>query len=221
MEEDVKVFVVKEADLKKHARLDSYLSQMLPDISRSLIKKLFNDKHISSDSNVKIELKKMPPAGTEVRFKMPAANPTQIPAQNIPLEILHEDGDLLILNKQAGLVIHPAAGNPDMTLVNAILHHCPDLKGIGNEKRPGIVHRLDKGTSGVMVVAKSQKCHEGLVQLFSAHDIERRYEAIALGAKIPSSQTLESKMGRSPRNRLKMTTKVGKGKAALTHMKVL
>ena len=119
------------------------------------------------------------------------------------------------------MVVHPAAGNPDGTLVNAILHHCPDLKGIGNEKRPGIVHRLDKGTSGVMVIAKTQKCHEGLVELFSTHDIDRLYEAIALGARISPQKTLESEIGRSPNNRLKMSTKVKVGKRALTHMKVL
>ncbi len=96
-------------------------------------------------------------------------------------------------------MVHPAAGNPDGTLVNAILHHCPDLKGIGNEKRPGIVHRLDKGTSGVMAVAKSQKAHEGLVGLFSEHDIDRYYEAIVLGARIPPKKALESLMGKKPK----------------------
>lgn len=220
MDEEVKLITIQESDLMEHKRLDNFLSQMFPDISRSLIKKLFNDGHITSEDQ-KIELKKMPAAGAVVRFKMPSAKPVDIPAQDIPLEILFEDEHLLIINKQAGLVVHPAAGNPDNTLVNAVLHHCPDLKGIGNEKRPGIVHRLDKGTSGIMVVAKSQKAHEGLVELFSKHDIDRLYEAIALGARIPPSKILESEMGRSPNNRLKMTTKVAKGKHALTNMKVL
>ena len=219
MQDQIIVFTISPEDLQAHKRLDSYLAQRFPDISRSLIKKLFQDQHILSD--VKLELKKMPAAGTQINFKMPVANPVDIPAQNIPLEILFEDEELIIINKNAGLVVHPAAGNPDGTLVNAILHHCPDLKGIGNEKRPGIVHRLDKGTSGVMVVAKTQRCHEGLVDLFSRHDIDRLYEAIALGARIPPSETLESEIGRSPHNRLKMSTKVKQGKRALTHMKVL
>ncbi|MCO4755981.1 MAG: RluA family pseudouridine synthase [Bacteriovoracaceae bacterium] len=219
MQDQITVFTISPEDLQAHKRLDSFLAQRFPDLSRSLIKKLFQDKHILSD--VKLELKKMPAAGTEISFKMPVANPVDIVAQNIPIEILFEDEELIIVNKHAGLVVHPAAGNPDGTLVNAILHHCPDLKGIGNEKRPGIVHRLDKGTSGVMVVAKTQRCHEGLVELFSTHDIDRLYEAISLGARIPPQKTLESEIGRSPHNRLKMSTKVKQGKAALTHMKVL
>lgn len=220
MSDEVKTFVIQESDLQNFKRLDAYLSSNLPDISRSLIKKLFEDGHIQCDS-WKPELKKMPPLGSEIHFKMPVANPTEIEPQDIPLEILFEDEHLLIINKQAGLVIHPAAGNPDQTLVNAVLHHCPDLKGIGNEKRPGIVHRLDKGTSGVMAVAKSQKAHEGMVELFSKHDIDRYYEAIVLGARIPQNKTLESMMGRSPNNRLKMSTKVTNGKHALTKMSVL
>ncbi|MBC75681.1 MAG: RNA pseudouridine synthase [Halobacteriovoraceae bacterium] len=219
MSEETIVFTITEEDLQEHKRLDSFLAKRFPDLSRSLIKKLFQDDHIQAD--VKLELKKMPPALTEIRFKMPVANPVDIQPQDIPLEVLFEDEHLIIINKAAGMVVHPAAGNLDGTLVNAILHHCPDLKGIGNEKRPGIVHRLDKGTSGVMVIAKTQKCHEGLVELFSTHDIDRLYEAIALGARIAPSKTLESQIGRSPHNRLKMSTKVKQGKRALTHMKVL
>lgn len=219
MESDVKISVSAE-DASKHKRLDSYLAEKFPDLSRSLIKKLFQDGHITSDA-AKLELKKMPPSGSQINFQMPAANPVDIPAQDIPLDILFEDEHLIIVNKQAGLVVHPAAGNPDRTLVNAILHRCPDLKGIGNEKRPGIVHRLDKGTSGVMVVAKSQKAHEGLVKLFSAHDLDRLYEALVLGAKIPPEKIIESQMGRNPRNRLKMTSQLSQGKFAHTGMKVL
>ncbi|MBG59991.1 MAG: RNA pseudouridine synthase [Peredibacter sp.] len=219
MSDETVVFTISEEDLEEHKRLDSFLAKRFPDLSRSLIKKLFKDEHIQSGA--KLELKKMPALGTEISFKMPVANPVDIEPQNIPLEILFEDEHLIIINKAAGMVVHPAAGNPDGTLVNAILHHCPDLKGIGNEKRPGIVHRLDKGTSGVMVIAKTQKCHEGLVELFSTHDIDRLYEAIALGARISPQKTLESEIGRSPNNRLKMSTKVKVGKRALTHMKVL
>lgn len=220
MSEDIRTLLIQDSDLREHKRLDSYLSEQFPDISRSLIKKLYEDGHIQSEDR-KLELKKMPPPGTKVLFKMPMANPTDIPAQDIPLDILFEDEHLLVIDKQAGLVVHPAAGNPDQTLVNAVLHHCPDLKGIGNEKRPGIVHRLDKGTSGVMVVAKTQKAHEGMVELFSKHDIDRLYEAIVLGARIPPSQVLESLMGRSQNNRLKMTTKVSNGKPAHTKMRVI
>lgn len=215
-------FVITAADLSEFQRLDAYLSDKIPDISRSLIKKLFQKGHVSSSNEkIKLELKKMPPMDSVVIFEVPPAEETDIKPQNIPLEILFEDEHLIIINKPSGLVVHPAPGNPDGTLVNAIMYHCPDLKGIGNEKRPGIVHRLDKGTSGIMVVAKSQKCHEGLVKLFSSHDIDRYYEAIVLGTRIPPLAKYESIIGRSPHNRLKMASGVKHGKNAITNMKVL
>ena len=210
--------IITEEDRKKFKRLDAFLVAKYPHLSRSLIKKYFDDGVFESKS--KIELKKMPIAGTSVFFHEPIAKDTSLEPQNIPLEILYEDEFLLIINKQAGLVVHPAPGNPDQTLVNAILWHCPDLKGIGNEKRPGIVHRLDKGTSGIMVVAKEQKTHEGLVELFREHDIQRKYQAICLGNKI-QDQTIESTIGRNPQNRLKMKSNVKNGKNAITHLKVL
>lgn len=219
--ETYRSFVISEQDLGRHKRLDTFLSEKLPELSRSLIKKLHADLHIRLEDGGIPDLKKIPPVGSVIRFEMPKANETNLKAQDLKLEVLFEDSHLIIVNKPAGMVTHPAPGNPDRTLVNAILYLCPDLKGIGNEKRPGIVHRLDKGTSGVMVVAKTQKCHEGLVKLFSTHELERLYEAIALGVRIPSETTLESLIGRSPNNRLKMSTKVKNGKKALTHMKVL
>jgi 23S rRNA pseudouridine1911/1915/1917 synthase len=212
-------FTVTEEDHKNHKRLDTFLSEKLPSISRSLIRKHFESSLFSA--NQELNLKKLPIIGTEILFKTPELQETDIKPQNIPLEILFEDDHLIIINKEAGIVVHPAPGNTDGTLVNAILYHCPNLSGIGNEKRPGIVHRLDKGTSGIMVIAKSQKCHEGLVNLFSSHDIERKYEAIILGTRIEPSGTLESLIGRSHTNRLKMSTKVKQGKQALTNYKVL
>lgn len=214
-------FQITKDDLEQFNRLDAFLAAKVSDLSRSLIKKLFQKGHIMTANDTKLELKKMPSENTVVLFELPDAQDVDIPAQNIPLEILFEDEHLIVLNKSAGMVVHPAPGNWDGTLVNAILHHCPNLKGIGNEKRPGIVHRLDKGTSGVMVVAKTQKCHEGLVKLFSKHDIDRFYEAIILGTRIEPEMTLESTIGRSPHNRLKMASNVKNGKEAITHMKVL
>jgi 23S rRNA pseudouridine1911/1915/1917 synthase len=217
-ETEVLSFQVTAEDLK-HKRLDTYLSEKLPQHSRSLIKKFFEEGLFSA--NVTLSLKKMPPAGSEILFQVPILQDTEIVAQNIPLEICYEDEYLVIINKPVGMVVHPAPGNYDGTLVNAILWHCPNLAGIGNEKRPGIVHRLDKGTSGLMVVAKEQKCHEGLVSLFSKHDIDRYYEAIVLGTKIAPTQTIESFIGRNPSNRLKMAANVRDGKKAVTHLKVL
>ncbi len=213
------ILTITQDDISNFKRLDAYLSHYLTDYSRNLIKKMFLDGHFESER--KLELKKMPPTGTKIIFHPPELRSTDIIAQDIPLDILFEDEYLMILNKPAGLVVHPAPGNYDGTLVNAILHHCQDLKGIGNEKRPGIVHRLDKGTSGIMVIAKEQKTHEGLVELFSTHNIQRKYEAIVLGNRIPQERTLESLIGRNPHNRLKMSTKVKNGKPAVTHLKVL
>lgn len=132
-----------------------------------------------SPTQPKLELK-MPPVGTIVEILVPPPMPSVAEPENIPLEILYEDEHLVVVNKPAGLVVHPAPGNYTGTLVNAILYHCKDIQGVGDQKRPGIVHRLDKGTSGVMVVAKTQTCHEGLVLLFSTHDIERQYEALVM-----------------------------------------
>lgn len=213
--------LISEEDLQKHNRLDSFLNEKLTDYSRSLIKKFFLNGYIFLENREKLELKKMPKMGSVIVIDLPELDEGRLVPQNIPLEILFEDEFLVIVNKPAGLVVHPAPGNPDGTLVNAILHHCPHLAGIGNEKRPGIVHRLDKGTSGVMVVAKEQKCHEGLVKLFSTHDIERFYQAIVITNKIPPAQLLESTMGRSPHNRLKMAINVRNGKKAITHLKVV
>lgn len=211
---------VTDQDREDFKRLDVFLTARLPQFSRSTIKRLFEDEEISSE-NAKLSLNKMPPAGTIIEVEVPPPVPTDLIAENIPLEILFEDEHLIIINKPAGLVVHPAPGHYTGTLVNAILHHCPDLKGIGAEKRPGIVHRLDMGTSGVMVVAKEQKTHEALVGLFSVHDIERKYEALVLGCPRDLNGRVETTMGRHPQNRLKMAVNVKNGKRALTHYTVL
>lgn len=210
---------VKDEDRAEFKRLDVFLTHKLSEFSRSTIKRLFEDEDISSET--KLSLNKMPPAGTIIEIEIPPPVPTDLIAENIPLEILFEDPHLIIINKPAGLVVHPAPGHYTGTLVNAILHHCPDLKGIGAEKRPGIVHRLDMGTSGVMVVAKDQATHEGLVSLFSVHDIERRYEALLSGTPPQLTGTITTTIGRHPTNRQKMAINVRNGKKAVTHYKVL
>ena len=212
--------LIGEKDIEEFKRLDAFLASKFPQFSRSLIKKFFEQGKFNSPDS-KLDLKKMPKFGTKIIFNEPEPEPVDIIPQDIPLDILFEDEHLIVINKPAGLVVHPAAGNPDGTLVNALLFHIKDLKGIGNELRPGIVHRLDKGTSGIMVAAKSQAAHEGLVDLFSRHDIERKYQALALGARIPPEKTMESMIARSSHNRLKMTSKTNKGKEAITHMKVV
>lgn len=210
--------LISEEDRADFKRLDVYLAQKLP-FSRSTIKRMFEDEDISAE--IKLSLNKMPPAGTKIEIEVPPPVPSNLVPENIPLEILFEDSHLIVLNKPAGLVVHPAPGHYSGTLVNAILHHCPDLRGIGAEKRPGIVHRLDMGTSGVMVVAKDQATHEGLVGLFSIHDIERKYEALVGGHPAVHSGTITSTIGRHPTHRQKMAANVKNGKHAVTHYKTL
>lgn len=209
---------VSEEDRQEFKRLDVFLTEKLP-FSRSTIKRMFEDEEISSET--KLSLNKMPAPGTVIEVEVPPPVPSDLIPENIPLDILFEDKHLIIINKPAGLVVHPAPGHYSGTLVNAILYHCPDLKGIGAEKRPGIVHRLDMGTSGVMVVAKDQATHEGLVSLFSVHDIERKYEALLGGHPATHSGTITTTIGRHPTNRHKMAANVKNGKKAVTHYKTL
>lgn len=216
--ENYTVTVTKE-DCENFKRLDVYLAQKLPHFSRSTLRRLFDDEEISSETPLSV--KKMPPAGTVIEIEVPPPVETSLIAENIPLEIIFEDAHLIIINKPAGLVVHPAPGHYTGTLVNAILFHCKDLKGVGAEKRPGIVHRLDMGTSGVMVVAKDQATHEGLVSLFSVHDIERKYEALVGGQPATHSGTITSTIGRHPTNRHKMAANVKNGKTAVTHYKTI
>lgn len=212
---------ITEEDIEKYRRLDQFLSDKLEEVSRTEIKSLFESDLIFSETQ-KLVLKKMPPLGSIVKVKKPEIAETSLEAQNIPLEILFEDEHLVFVNKPQGLVVHPAPGHPDGTLVNAILYHCPDIQGVGEEKRPGIVHRLDKGTSGVMVIAKNTKCHRLLVEKFSTHDLERRYEAITMGKEIPVGGTLKSMIGRHNTHRQKMSTKTRSNpKEAITHYKLL
>lgn len=212
-------FEVSEEDFREFTRLDQFLVSKLPQYSRSLIKKFFEQGQIKSE--VKLSLNKLPAQGTLLCLEIPPALDWNLEPENIPLEILYEDEFLIIINKPAGLVVHPGAGNWSGTLCHALLYHCKDLKGVGHVKRPGIVHRLDKGTSGVMVVAKEQCCHEKLVQLFSQHDIIRKYEALTVGKLLEGHRKIESMIGRHPQHRIKMSTKTNQGKRALTYMSIL
>ncbi|HLE12527.1 MAG TPA: RluA family pseudouridine synthase [Bacteriovoracaceae bacterium] len=226
MEDDFITLSITLDDLENFQRLDVYLAAKIPNLSRTFIKNIFEQELISLDNGQeaslpKLKLNKMPPAGANIVIQIPPPIPVNALPENLPLEILYEDEHLLFINKAAGMVTHPAPGNYNGTLVNAVLHHCPDLSRIGDKIRPGIVHRLDKGTSGVMVVAKNQKCHEGLIMLFSKHDIERKYEAILTSDKLPPLAKLESTIGRHTTNRKKMAINVRNGKKAITHFRLL
>ncbi|MEC7277649.1 MAG: RluA family pseudouridine synthase [Bdellovibrionota bacterium] len=220
--EEIEIEITAQ-DGQDYKRLDLFLSKRIPNLSRTFIKNLYNKGLIinAEDSSQKLELKRMPSAGTKILIELPPPVPSDALAEDIPLEILFEDEHLLIINKAAGMVVHPAPGHPNGTLVNAVLHHCKDLQGVGDTKRPGIVHRLDKGTSGIMVVAKNQKCHEGLVLLFSDHNIEREYQALVMKTKLAAGAAIETTLGRHPQNRLKMAADVKQGKRAKTFYKVL
>ena len=226
-EDEFLTLTITAEDREKYKRLDQYLAEKGGGHSRTFLKNLFLKDQIvlSEDSpqpNITLELKKMPPAGTIIELLVPPPMVSTAEPENIPLEILFEDEHLLFVNKPAGMVTHPAPGNYTGTLVNAVLYHCKDgLTGIGDQKRPGIVHRLDKGTSGVMVIAKTQACHEGLVLLFSSHNIERMYEALVIKNRCQSYGTIESLLGRDPHNRLKMKNSGTRGKTAITHYNVL
>ena len=156
--------------------------------------------------------------GHVIELVIPPSESATPEPENIPLEVVYEDDDLLVINKQAGLVVHPGAGNWSGTLVNALLYHCADsLSGIGGVERPGIVHRLDKDTSGLMVVAKHDKAHQGLAAQLEDRSLRRVYEALVLKVPIPIKGAVDMSIGRDPRNRLKMAVNVKGGKDARTH----
>lgn len=164
-------------------------------------------------------------AGTAFAIALPPAAPLDTPAQDIPLAIVFEDDHLIVIDKPAGMVVHPAAGNPDGTLVNALLHHCAGrLSGINGVARPGIVHRIDKDTSGLLVVAKTDAAHEGLAAQFAAHSIERRYLAVCAGHPSPHEGTVTTRIGRTDHDRKKMAVLPDasrRGKRAVTHYRTL
>lgn len=164
-------------------------------------------------------------AGTAFAIALPPAAPLDTPAQDIPLAIVFEDDHLIVIDKPAGMVVHPAAGNPDGTLVNALLHHCAGrLSGINGVARPGIVHRIDKDTSGLLVVAKTDAAHEGLAAQFAAHSIERRYLAVCAGHPSPHEGTVNTRIGRTDHDRKKMAVLPDasrRGKRAVTHYRTL
>ncbi len=199
-------------------RLDRALAAALPSLTRSRVKALIEGRCVALAGGRTIEEpSRKVKTGDVVIVDIPEPEPAVPQAQDLALEILFEDDDLLVLNKPAGMVVHPAPGNPDRTLVNALLAHCGDsLSGIGGVRRPGIVHRLDKDTSGVMVVAKNDATHQALSKLFAAHDLERIYTALVWGAPRPERGTIEAALGRHPVDRKRMAVRKAGGRAALT-----
>lgn len=198
-------------------RLDRFLAGEVPGFSRSQIQRLIDEGavHVTrvkvTKANVVLR------EGDVIQVVLPEVQTPAPAAQDIPLDILHDDDDVVVVNKPAGMVVHPAAGNPDGTLVNALLHHVKDLSGIGGEARPGIVHRLDKGTSGVMVVAKHDAAHRELSRQFHDREVEKEYVALVWGL-VQQRKRIDASIGRDPKNRQKMSTRATRSREASTRV---
>ncbi len=202
-------------------RLDKYLSMIYPDISRSFFQKIIKENAIlvndlPQKANYRMKTEDM------VTVAIPEAVETAIMAENIPLDIIYEDADVLIVNKPKGMVVHPSAGHFSGTLVNAVMYHCRDsLSGINGEIRPGIVHRIDMDTTGSLIVCKNDESHVKIAEQIKAHSINRIYEGIVCGVIKEDEGTINAPIGRNPKDRKKMAVNENGGKPAITHYKVL
>ena len=200
-------------------RLDVWLERRLPDLSRSRIQSLLRAGHITVDGKPAKPHRKVQ-AGMRAEIEVPAPSPVAVLPQDIALDVLFEDADVIVINKAAGMVVHPSAGHADGTLVNALLFHCRDLAGVGGELRPGIVHRLDRDTSGVMVAAKTDQALQNLQKQFKVGRVEKEYLALVRGALPRPEGRIETLIGRSRQDRKKMAANVTAGRTAISRYKV-
>ena len=202
-------------------RIDSFLAGELDDLSRSYIQKLIKEEQVCANGKaVKANYRIRP--GDQIEIRVPDSVEPEILPENIPLDIVYEDDDLLVVNKPKGMVVHPAAGHYEHTLVNALMYHCQrKLSGINGVLRPGIVHRIDKDTSGLLVVCKTDTAHRGLSEQLAVHSITRKYCAVAQGYFSEDNFTIEGNIGRHPVMRKKMAVVPNGGKHAVTHVNVL
>jgi 23S rRNA pseudouridine1911/1915/1917 synthase len=197
-------------------RLDRFLVSVLADQSRSRLQRLIKDAHVLVDGRAakpNLPVK----SGQAISIDIPDATESAVEAEPLELPIVYQDGDLVVVDKPAGMVVHPAAGHDKGTLVNALLHHVTDLSGIGGEKRPGIVHRLDRGTSGLMVVAKNDAAHEELARQFHDREVEKEYVALVWGV-VQAGRRIDAPIGRDPENRKKMSAKARRSREAVTRI---
>ena len=201
-------------------RLDAWVASQIPTLSRSRVQSLLRDGHIQLNGSTTTARANLHAADV-ITVTEPETVSIGIIKQDIPLTILFEDADIIVVDKPAGLVVHPAPGHPDGTLVNALLHLCPDIKGIGGELRPGIIHRLDADTSGVIVVAKNSTAMDSISAQFRARTTEKHYTAIVHGVPAPGVGTISTQIGRSTSDRKKMTVSPPRGRDAISHYTLL
>lgn len=199
-------------------RLDKYVASQLPDLSRTYLQQLITEGRLLVDGQVRRAAFKMTP-GQVVTLSLPPTEDFELEAQDIPLDIIFEDDDILLINKPAGMVVHPAPGHPRDTLVNAVLHHAPSIS-IQGSNRPGIIHRLDKDTSGVMVIAKSNRAQMSLAKQWQERSVIKRYTTLVAGVVEEDSATIDAPIGRNTVNRQQMTT-TRSGREAITHFTVV
>lgn len=212
------IFIVDEST--DHIRIDKYLNELLPDQSRSYIQKLLKDGHILVNNSI-IKPNYKVKADDRIQIDIPEPIEANIEAENIPLDIIYEDNDVLIVNKPKEMVVHPAPGNYSGTLVNALMHHCKDsLSNINGVLRPGIVHRIDKNTTGCLIVCKNDQSHNFVADQLSEHSINRIYVGIVCGVLKDDEGTIDAPIGRNKRDRKLMSVNED-GKRAITHYKVL
>jgi 23S rRNA pseudouridine1911/1915/1917 synthase len=203
-------------DDSEGVRLDRFLVSVVPEHSRSQIQRLIKDGHVQvagrpAKANQPVK------TGQLVAVALPEPEDATPAAEALPLPIVYQDGDLIVVDKPAGMVVHPAAGHASGTLVNALLHHVTDLSGIGGEKRPGIVHRLDRGTSGLMVVAKHDRAHEELARQFQDREVEKEYIALVWG-EVQAGRRIDAPIGRDPGDRKKMSARARRSREAVTRI---
>ena len=202
-------------------RLDAFLARSVEGLTRSAAQRLLEEGAVTSGGRPLKKSEKTAP-GQVVEVVLPEPEPVDVLPQNIPLDVVYEDSDVIVVNKPVGMVVHPAPGHPDGTLVNALLYHCGNtLSGINGELRPGIVHRIDRDTSGLIIAAKNDKAHLALAEQLQDHSLARVYEAVAVGSFREDSGTVDAPIGRHPVDRKKMAVEPRNGRPAVTHWRVL
>ena len=202
-------------------RSDAFLARSLPDLTRSAAQKLMEQGMVTLRGEALRKNDRLRP-GEELEVTLPDPEPLDVVPQDIPLDVVYEDADVIVVNKPVGLVVHPAPGHPDGTLVNALLYHCGDsLSGVNGVLRPGIVHRIDRDTSGLIIAAKNDRSHLALAQQLQDHSLARTYEAVAVGGLKEDEGTVDAPIGRHPVDRKKMAIDRKNGKRAVTHYTVL